>query len=773
MIVEHPTLGELEFPDGTPPEAIKSAIRKAEQDMQGGGAPDSQPQAAAGGAQDQRPPTAATEQDQGLLGAAADTLRKYIPGIDMAMDVGSADSVGEGFRRFLENSPPATAIEALATLGGGLAGQVAGGYGGIYGAATDGAEKGAENVDRIAGAMSYEPRMNGAQAALRNMELAGRGWEALQGIMGTGGAELARAAGADPNSKAAAMAYAAGSTMPDAIASLVPATRAVRGSQAARGADAPPASAGIEDLAAGVEAASNDRILGGGARRRAARAVAEEVRPQPDLTRSFQELGVAPESVPPEVLSGNQAFRQLAGTARSVPASPLAIRYRQFLQDLSAKADDLSRQADAEDTAALNINVADDLQGDIARARQVEQDLYGRVDEAVAPATPVDVSPIADKLLTRLDEVGGDPRELSTFERRLMPRFLDRRTSETGQVEYTPKPKTWAALTGLRKELNAARGGKGGFGDAASYELDDYARTVSEAQRQAADQIGIGEDYAAAMEATGVKKAAQETAQKLLGKNLDKSFSAMFGTRMGNLSKGRVKEFEDAVNAIPESRRRQAVTSMVYDKIINRKNMDGRLDIAGFNRWYNELNSNPQAKRALFGQLDQQTRRDVDNLGKAVSAIKRANEDMVATGRLMAADQGFQLSESIVRKIAGALPIVGGIVGGRTGTAAGAASSAMSAGGRQAGRLNSAASELLAAPEFQRHVANIVSDAGRGLVRQSERALRDSIGWRRYYGALPKRDRDAITAAGLTGWLNDAGESAESGQASQEQAAGE
>ena len=97
----------------------------------------------------------------------------------------------------------------------------------------------------------------------------------------------------------------------------------------------------------------------------------------------------------------------------------------------------------------------------------------------------------------------------------------------------------------------------------------------------------------------------------------------------------------------------------------------------------------------------------------------------------------------------------------------------MSAGGRQAGRLNSAASELLAAPEFQRHVANIVSDAGRGLVRQSERALRDSIGWRRYYGALPKRDRDAITAAGLTGWLNDAGESAESGQASQEQAAGE
>ena len=61
MIVEHPTLGELEFPDGTPPEAIKSAIRKAEQDMQGGGAPDSQPQAAAGGAQDQRPPTAATE----------------------------------------------------------------------------------------------------------------------------------------------------------------------------------------------------------------------------------------------------------------------------------------------------------------------------------------------------------------------------------------------------------------------------------------------------------------------------------------------------------------------------------------------------------------------------------------------------------------------------------------------------------------------------------------------------------------------------------------
>lgn len=59
MIVEHPTLGELEFPDGTPPETIKSAIRKAEQDMQAAPPQGSQPQDAPSSAPDQPAPAQA------------------------------------------------------------------------------------------------------------------------------------------------------------------------------------------------------------------------------------------------------------------------------------------------------------------------------------------------------------------------------------------------------------------------------------------------------------------------------------------------------------------------------------------------------------------------------------------------------------------------------------------------------------------------------------------------------------------------------------------
>ena len=339
--------------------------------------------------------------------------------------------------------------------------------------------------------------------------------------------------------------------------------------------------------------------------------------------------------------------RPSSGTrsARSVPGSELSSRYRAFMEDLSRRADELSRAADADDVGTVNVRVEEGLAEKINQASKIEGELYKRVDDSIAPNTPVDVSEITGALRSRMDEVAGDMAELSPMERRLVGRFMQKQDDGAGGVTYVDKPKTWSAISGLRKELNAARSGKSTFGDAASYDLNKYGSLVSGTQRRIAETMGFGDDYAAAMKATGIKKSAQEAAEKLLGKQLGESFSVKFDSKVTGLAKGRVKEFQEAVEAIPAGQRQGAVTSFVYDQIIDRRNMDPRANIAKFNAFYNQVQSNPAAKTALYRNLPKQARQDIDALGKITSAVKRANEDKIATGRLVAADESFKLGD--------------------------------------------------------------------------------------------------------------------------------
>ena len=655
------------------------------------------------------------------------------------------------FGEAISKSPTTATAELGASMATGAAGQAAGGLAGIATAAAGG--DGAGAVEDVSGAMTYQPRGESSQRAAEPLAMLGEAWEGLQGLTGGAAEKLALAAGAKPGSPAAATAYAAGSAVPDAVTMLAPVGR----SRSARPAET------AEEMTKSIESAAAK-----GLRRRkgvepARRALAESVQPQGETMRAFEAVGIPAESVPPEVLSGNQAFREVAGTARSVPGSELSQRYRSFMEDLSRRADELSREADADDIGTVNARVEEDLAANIEEARRIESDLYQRVDDAVAPATPVDVSGITQALRARIDEVGGDLRELSPTERKLASRFMERQTQPDGSIAYVDKPKTWSAITGLRKELNAARGGKGGFGDAASYELEKYGNLVSSTQRSIADSLGIGDDYAAAMEATGVKKSAQEAAQKLLGKQLNKSFSAMFEGKVKGLAKGRVKEFQEAIDAIPATQRQQAVTSFVYDQIIDRRNMDPRANIAKYNAWYNQLQANPAAKTALYRNLPKQARQDIDALGKITAAVKRANEDKIATGRLQAAEEGFKLSESMIGKVANALSVAagsmaGGAAGGPIGSAAGSAAGAAATAARAPTKLNVAASEVLASPGFQRHVINVINRQSAERIAASERGLANSPAWKAYVDQLPAVERRAINRGGVTAWLTSQGQ---------------
>lgn len=682
-----------------------------------------------------------------LYEAAGEVLSGYQ---GMAQGESPLESMGSA----ISKAPTSVPAELAASMGSGAVGQALGGLAGIGASTVAGSERGAETVDSVSGALTYRPRAESTQEAMRPIEKAGQAWERLQSLTGGAVESLATAAGAEPGSPAAGAAYAAGSTIPDAVGMLVPASRMRK---------QPQATGTVEGMTSNIEQAGRSGLGRRGTSNRAAQALAEEVQPQGEVVRALEDVGIPAESVPPEVLSGNQAFREVAGTARSVPGSELSQRYRGFMEDLSRRADELSRAADADDIGTINARVEEGLAEKINTASRIEGELYDKVDAAIDPRTPVDVTPITGALRSRIDEVGGDLAELTPSERRLVGRFMTRQKQPDGTITYTDKPKTWSAISGLRKELNAARGGKSTFGDAASYELNRYGSLVSGTQRRIADEMGFGDDYAAAMKATGVKKSAQEAAEKLLGKRLDKSFSSIFEGKVKGLAKGRVKEFQEALESIPAGQRQQAVTSFVYDQIIDRRNMDPRANIAKYNAWYNQLQANPAAKTALYRNLPKQARQDIDALGKITSAVKRANEDKIATGRLAAAEEGFKLGESIVGKVGQSLSIsgggtLGGMVGGPAGSAAGAAAGAAMTAGKRPAKLNVAASEVLASPAFQRHVINVVNGQSAARRTASERGLANNPAWKTYIEQLPAAERRAINRGGITAWLTSQGQ---------------
>jgi len=655
------------------------------------------------------------------------------------------------------SQPIIGALETAATVGTGALAELGGGLTYLPALTIGGTDAAAAVKDAVGEKFTYRPRTQTGGKYLDKLSVIGEFFDWLQDRGKEAGLTIAQGFGAEEGSPMAGAGVAAGSIVPDAAAALLgvrPARSVARMESANAPANMTAPAPTIEQVTENIRGASKEGVLNAGSRRRSAEALADQVQPDAEVTGALREVGIAPETVPAEVVSGSAAFRQAAGAARSVPASPLATRYRDFLDNLSRTAEDLKAKAGANDIGSVNYNVERQLTDNIERARQIEGSLYDEVDNLVdtqfGKSAVVDTTPIYNRLLSELDSVGGDVSKLSGAEKRLFARFVKVERDAAGNVTYSQRPETWGGITKLRKELNAAGEGKGEFGDAATFEAQEYARLVSETQKQAADALGIGDQFRDALKATGTKKAAQEAAQELLGKRLDKSFSAVFDTKVSQLSKGRIKEFEDVVQAIPEGARKEAVTSFVFTKIMDPKNMDARVNVAGFNKWFNELSSNPQAKAALYKHIDPETRKTIEALGKITSAVKRANEDAVKTGLIGSVDEGFKLSETIIGKVmragaVGAASASGGALAGAGAVAATAAKGAKA--------LNQAASELLSDPTFQAQVANKIRNADANTLLRGEEALAQTPAWRRFFASVTPGQRKAIRNVGITAWL--------------------
>lgn len=734
--VEHPTLGVIEFPDGTPPEQIKAAIQKAEQKSAGGQQSSQQPQ------------KQQAEDGEGFL----NTLQKFVPvaslpafisNVNERMNAGddALTAIGSAYGK----TPQAGILETAATMGTGIAGEVVGGLRGI---AAGGGQGGDEAIQQTREAMVYMPRGEAGQQNMRRLGVIGEGVKAVEDVIGEGAVEAGRVFGVDPNSKAAAVLYAAGSSYPAAVSELLGFGLARGGIKAAGNARAPVQRTTQQTMEA-VAQGAQEGITKRGQREAGARQLAEDIRPDSQIIESAQTLGIEPTNMPPEVVSGNAAFREVAGTARSVPGSPQSFRYKEFLDEVNTRVSETLDDIEARPLSQVNEDVAGRLESDVADAARIEGELYTAVDDAVSQqfgaAAEVRPTVVQETLMRELESVGGDASKLTALERRLLGRFFKRKDGA-----WVPQTETWQSISKLRRELNQARDGQNAFGNASTGELKRYAGLVSGSQKRIADELGVADQFQQALDATGAKKRAQEAQVTLMGKQLNRSVTQKLEQAVKAGAKGRQAEVSAAIDEIPADMRGEVVTSMVADQIMDMRNMDARINVAGFNKWFNSLNANPQAKAAIYKHLSPEARTQVEAIGKLTSAIKRANEDKIATGRIVAAEQGFKLGESMIGKVlrAGLQQTAGNSAGAAGSMLAGEATAA-----RQAGMFNRAASQVLASPEFQRHAVNVVQNAPRRAQQASERALAQSGAWQSFVKGAPESTQRAINAAGVSGFL--------------------
>jgi len=517
--------------------------------------------------------------------------------------------------------------------------------------------------------------------------------------------------------------------------------------------------AGKKPLIEGIEQASG--LIG---KEKGLKKVAEAVEVDPEIAQAAKDLGIDIADVPENVLSSNENFRSLFGAVQSLPGSSLGANKKRLLQKLAEKAENIVDEVGGEvGNVSSSIKLQKDMKQMIDDMSDIEEIAYKKdLLDKIGASTEINPKVVMRTLNKRMAETGFEG--LTPLEKKIFSRLAPKVTTQTisksrkgafdfasggrkvipAVTETITKNPTWTRIDDLRKELNKARFNKGEFKDMAAGELDLYTGLVRADQKALAESLGLGDNFEAAMNMTKIKKQTQESMQVLFGKALDKSLRKTLTPAVTNLAKGDIKEFTRFAKALPARDRSNMLTGVIGDFMINSKGADSLLDAAKFSKWFNDLSAKPEAKNALFSQLEPQAVQKIEAMGKLSSAIKRAGEDAITTGRINSIGEAFKVSNDIVETL-----LDGGVKAAAT-TAAVQGSPGF---GALVGRMLKSApkddlaaktAKVLGSPKFQKLVADMSSNADPKIIAKQDEAVKSSKAWKDYISKLPIPEADKI-----------------------------
>jgi len=367
----------------------------------------------------------------------------------------------------------------------------------------------------------------------------------------------------------------------------------------------------------------------------------------PAIVNAIDELGLDTPALA-SYYSRNPQYKSIEQGLASVDASALNLQQKAFAKDLAQKADNIIDEFGGNtDRDMLSTSVKNEMLDLSKQFYDVEDMLYKGMREKLPPSTRVNAQNTIGLLESMAQEMGGIDK-LDASLQSLYRKLKTTQTTKKGAFDYgtgkreqivTENMPTFAMIENQRK-LIGRQIGKRGETEFKNAETGQLNRLYSALKQDQADIVKNAGDESLlnlqniADRITIQRKALEENAVDLYGKELDKNMVNMVGASIKGLQKGEVDQFISTINKIPENRRSAAVLSAMNEAWKGTAASKAQLGEAQFARFWIGLNRNTRAKEELFKNLPPESRQAIENLGNVTKAVYEANQDKITTGRI-------------------------------------------------------------------------------------------------------------------------------------------
>ena len=422
----------------------------------------------------------------------------------------------------------------------------------------------------------------------------------------------------------------------------------------------------------------------------------------PNFYRAADELGINTEPLA-AFASQNPQFRDVSGALQSVPGSVLDVQARDFISEVSRRADTLIEEYGGSiDKNQLGQDFKRDSLNTIDNLFNEADKVYSDLKTVLPPTTRVEAPNTLDFISMKAMEFGG-------FEE-LPPRLKGIFNSLNPKTKGdTTTPPTLGRVDQIRKEIGQAIGkGTGPFKDVEqglnkalyaklSRDLDEFAESTG------GDALAISNAGKALVKQ---RKQLEDNMVTLLGKDLNQALNVTVSGAIKNLSKGQTDRFREVLRAIPRAKRQEVVMTAMNDVFKGTGVGQDSLSPTQFTKWYQTINRSPSTKKLLFSSLPKESRKAIDNLFELSRGISRAQGQKKDTGRINAL---FNEDTGMIRKLVGrvAAPLVVTATGSPT---ASMSTSALMDFLNQTTNGAKVASDMVGSPAFQDMMRRAVRD---------------------------------------------------------------
>ncbi|MEB0317593.1 hypothetical protein VC506_06225 [Citrobacter freundii] len=488
--------------------------------------------------------------------------------------------------------------------------------------------------------------------------------------------------------------------------------------------------------------------------------LAAEIKPDESILKAARDLDME-DALLPSHYSRSQTYRAVEQAVKSVPASQLRAKEYETINQLAQKADDMIGLAGGTtNKVGLSERFKSESQRMIDDLAGKSDAIYDEIGSSIPKSTKMSAENTVSMLLAKAKSVGG-VEHLSSAEKKVLNAFQEKSEYAPNalmQRSWRPiKQPTYGYVDNVRKQIGAAiNKNQGPFKDQTTAELKQLYASITNDQEKVAQQFGMGDKWGVAKGLVSQRKQLEDHMVSALGKDLSGTFTNKMSPAIQNLRKGNVQAFDKLLAATPQHMRQEVVASALNDVFTLGSRKEKQLNIPGFVDWYEGARRSGALNRVMQN-LPKDARKNISNIYKISSGIRRANEESIKTGALVvamdsmnhivknlygAAAKGAAVAGSGLGALVGGGPL-GAVVGAAAGGALGhAASSSLS---RPARSL--AADALLSSPMFQEALikANTRNQAN------LNRIISNTPEWKRFAAHLSTDEAREVSRLGILG----------------------